>query len=151
LREALFALAAIEDELVPQERRSCLVDVVERRMLKDPRWWQEYYHGGDNEQRLARRYSYSDRVRYYWPDAEFRAARDRLLTNLAARAIPMPLISAYLPEQYGRGELTADPAALAVDRVRGVLRVYAGACDGGLDGRERAGPPARSSNSPKGV
>jgi D-tagatose-1,6-bisphosphate aldolase subunit GatZ/KbaZ len=128
LREALFSLAAIEDELVPEEQRSCLVDVVERRMVEDPRWWQEYYHGDDDEQRLARRYSYSDRVRYYWPDAEVNAAQNRLLANLAACDIPMPLISAHLPEQYGRvrrGELTTDPAALAVDRVRGVLRVYA--------------------------
>lgn len=128
LREALFGLAAIEDELVPKERRSRLVDVVERRMLEEPRWWQGYYHGDDGEQRLARRYSYSDRVRYYWPDAEVRAAQDRLLANLAALDVPMPLISAHLPEQYDRvrrGELPADPAALAVDRVRDVLRVYA--------------------------
>jgi D-tagatose-1,6-bisphosphate aldolase subunit GatZ/KbaZ len=127
LREALFSLAAIEDELVPQEQRSRLVDVVERRMLENPRWWQGYYQGDDDQQRLARRYSYSDRIRYYWPDAEVHAAQSRLLANLAARDIPMPLISARLPEQYDRvrnGELTTDPAALAVDRVRSVLRVY---------------------------
>lgn len=131
LREALFSLAAIEDELVPREERSRLVDVVERRMLEDPRWWQGYYHGDDDEQRLARRYSYSDRIRYYWPDAEIRAAQDLLLGNLADRDIPLPLLSAHLPEQYEKvrhGELTTDPAALAVDRVRDVLRVYARAC-----------------------
>jgi D-tagatose-1,6-bisphosphate aldolase subunit GatZ/KbaZ len=131
LREALFALAAIEDELVPEARRSFLVTVVERRMVENPRWWQEYYHGGDDELRLARRYSYSDRIRYYWPDPQVRAAQDRLLANLAARDIPLPLVSAHLPEQYDRvrrGELTTDPAALAIDRVRDVLRVYARAC-----------------------
>lgn len=131
LREALFALAAIEDELVPEGERSCLVEVVERRMLEDTRWWRGYYQGDDDEQRLARRYSYSDRIRYYWPDAEVRAAQSRLLANLAARDIPLPLISAHLPEQYDRvraAELTADPRALAVDRVRGVLRRYASAC-----------------------
>ena len=128
LREALFALASIEDELVPGEERSRLVDVVERRMLDDPRWWRGYYHGDDDERRLARRYSYSDRIRYYWPDAEVRAAQHRLLTGLAARDIPLPLISAHLPEQYDRvrhGALATDPAALAVDRVRDVLRAYA--------------------------
>lgn len=134
LREALYALAAIEDELVPKEERSALVDVVERRMLENPRWWQGYYHGDADELRLARRYSYSDRVRYYWPDPEVRAAQDRLLTNLTARRIPHPLISAHLPQQYDRvrhGVLPADPAALAVDRVRDVLRAYAYATDGG--------------------
>lgn len=95
LREALYALAAIEDELVPKEERSGLVDVVERRMLEDPRWWQGYYQGDDDERRLARRYSYSDRVRYYWPDPQVHAAQSRLLANLAARPIPLPLISAH--------------------------------------------------------
>lgn len=132
LREALFALAAIEDELVPAAERSALVEVAERRMLADPRWWQGYYHGGDDERRLARRYSYSDRIRYYWPDAEVVAAQDRLLANLSRYGIPLPMISAYLPGQYDRvrhGALTTDPAALAVDRVRDVLRAYAYACD----------------------
>ena len=131
LREALFALAAIEDELVPAAERSALVEVIEKRMLEDPRWWQGYYHGGGDERRLARRYSYSDRIRYYWPDAEVVTAQDRLLANLSRYGIPLPMISAYLPGQYDRvrhGALTADPAALAVDRVRDVLRAYAYAC-----------------------
>ena len=62
------------------------------------------------------------------PEVEGHAAQSRLLTNLAVCDIPMPLISAHLPERYDRvrrAELTTDPAALAVDRVRGVLRVYA--------------------------
>ena len=36
LREALFALAAIEDELVPAAERSRLLEVVEERMLAEP-------------------------------------------------------------------------------------------------------------------
>ena len=36
MREALFALAAIEDELVPEGERSDLLSVVERRMLAEP-------------------------------------------------------------------------------------------------------------------
>jgi D-tagatose-1,6-bisphosphate aldolase subunit GatZ/KbaZ len=131
LREALFALAAIEDELVPPEQRSHLVDTVERVMIARPKWWQSYYPGDASEQRLARRYSYSDRLRYYWPDAEIAAAQRQLVANLTRTGIPLPLLSAFLPAQYlrvRRGELVPEPEALAADRVRDVLRDYATAC-----------------------
>ena len=137
LREALFALAAIENDLVGAEQRSRLVDVVDEVMLEDPHWWQSYYEGGAAEQRLARRYSYSDRMRYYWPHPTIQAAQQRLLTNLRAVEIPLPLLSAHLPAQYERvrrGELVAEPMALAIDRVRDVLRDYAFACQAGEAG-----------------
>ncbi|MGH3317707.1 MAG: D-tagatose-bisphosphate aldolase, class II, non-catalytic subunit [Nocardioidaceae bacterium] len=133
LREALFALAAIEDELVAADRRSRLVHVVEATMLTKPEWWQDYYPGGAEEQRLARRYSYSDRIRYYWSDPIVAAAQERLLANLGDEDIPLPLISAHLPQQYEsvrRGELPVEPRALAIHRVRGVLAAYSRACGG---------------------
>lgn len=135
LREALFALAAIEDELIDAADRSDLVAVVERRMLDDPHWWQGYYEGDASAQLVARRYSYSDRLRYYWPDPQISAAQSRLLANLGAVEIPLPLLSQYLPDQYTRvrhGELAVEPIALAIDRVRDVLRGYARACDPSL-------------------
>ena len=101
-------------------------------MLADPSQWDGYYPGNADEQRLARRYSYSDRLRYYWPDPEVHSAQDRLLANLAGVELPLPLISAHLPDQYvriRRGELSAEPHALVIDHVRDVLRAYAGACD----------------------
>lgn len=131
LREALFALAAIEDELVPTAERSDLVDVVDQVMLARPIWWEGYYEGDERARALARRYSYSDRLRYYWPEAAIVAAQERLLANLRGTGIPLPMLSAHLPEQYARiraGELVADPATIAVDRVRDVLRGYAAAC-----------------------
>ncbi|MDF2826664.1 MAG: D-tagatose-bisphosphate aldolase, class non-catalytic subunit, partial [Mycobacterium sp.] len=106
-------------------------------------YWQGYYdgdvNGGDNKggdnnagaQRTARRYSYSDRLRYYWPDPEIEAARQTLLTNLSRTAIPMPLISQFLPDQYHRiraGLLDTDPRSLVIDKVRDALRPYAHAC-----------------------
>jgi D-tagatose-1,6-bisphosphate aldolase subunit GatZ/KbaZ len=131
LREALFALAAIETELLPTAARSRLPEVVEARMLARPGEWHGYYTGTPEEQALARRYSYSDRLRYYWPDPEISAAVDRLLDNLERRGVPEPLLSAFLPAQYARvrrGELEPSPRELAVDRVRDVLRTYAAAC-----------------------
>jgi D-tagatose-1,6-bisphosphate aldolase subunit GatZ/KbaZ len=131
LREALFALATIEDELLPDADCSHLVDIVERVMLANPKWWQGHYDGDENAQRLARRYSYSDRIRYYWPDPHVAAAQERLLENLRRHTVPLPMLSAHLPDQYLRvraGQLTLDPAALVLDRVRDVLRGYSAAC-----------------------
>jgi D-tagatose-1,6-bisphosphate aldolase subunit GatZ/KbaZ len=132
LREALFALAAIETELVAEADQSHLREVLEARMIAEPSAWQGYYPGNAQQQRIARRYSYSDRLRYYWPDPHVHSAQDRLLANLAALEVPLPLISAYLPDQYARirsGELAAHPRALVIDHVRDVLRAYGRACD----------------------
>jgi D-tagatose-1,6-bisphosphate aldolase subunit GatZ/KbaZ len=131
MREALFAVALIEDELVAPEERSRLIEVLEERMLAEPGYWQGYYEGSADEQRIARRYSYSDRMRYYWPDGPVAAAEARLYENLAAREIPLPLISQFLPDQYARvraGVLAPDARALVMDRVRDALRPYASAC-----------------------
>src|SRR6478609_6135715 len=81
MREALFALALVENELVSRPSRSNLVEVVERRMLSAPEYWQAYYQGDPLAQRTARRYSYSDRL-HYWADDEVDAARQTLLANL---------------------------------------------------------------------
>jgi D-tagatose-1,6-bisphosphate aldolase subunit GatZ/KbaZ len=131
MREALFALTAIEDELVPEGERSELVSVVDRRMQEEPEHWEGYYPGGPEAQRLLRRYSYSDRIRYYWSHPDVENARQRLFSNLADREIPQTLLSQYLPRQYERvreAALAADPESLTIEAVRAVLRVYADAC-----------------------
>ena len=135
LREALFALASIEEELISEGdsgmERSNLLSVIERRMLAEPKQWEGYYPGDPPTQSLLRRYSYSDRIRYYWPDPEIQDAQARLLSNLARLDIPPPLLSQYLPDQYERvrrGELPIEPKALILDHVRDVLRDYAFAC-----------------------
>ncbi len=136
MREALFALSLIEAELVAPQDRSGLVDVVERRMLAEPGHWQSYYEGDPVAQRTARRYSYSDRLRYYWADDDVETARRTLLANLDRTGIPLPLVSQFLPAQYERirsGGLTPDAEALVIDRIRDVLRPYAVACRAAQD------------------
>lgn len=130
LREALFALESIEREVIGTVARSRLRDTLDGSMLADPSWWESFYEGSDVEQALARAYSYSDRVRYYWPVPEVEDAVQRLFANLRATPIPEPLLSQYLPAQFERvraGELSTDPEELAIDRVRDVLRMYAAA------------------------
>jgi D-tagatose-1,6-bisphosphate aldolase subunit GatZ/KbaZ len=131
MREALFALALIESELLPRPSRSNLVEVIERRMLAEPAHWASYYEGDPLAQRTARRYSYSDRLRYYWADPDVDAARQTLLANLDRTGIPLPLISQFLPAQYHRirsGDLAPVAQSLVMDRIRDALRPYAHAC-----------------------
>lgn len=133
LREALFSLAAIEEELLPAKAISGLRRELENVMQDRPEYWQSHYHGDSNTRRLARSYSYSDRMRYYWPDAQVDSAYERLVRNLADTPIPLPLISQYLPLQYAKvreGSLSAAPHALIIDHIQDVLRQYHAACQG---------------------
>ena len=116
---------------MPAGECSRLREVVDEVMVHRPEWWQGYYEGDEAAQRVARRYSYSDRLRYYWPDPQVEAAVERLMSNLRAFPPPLPLISAHLPAQYDRvraGALASEPTALVLDHVRDVLRAYSTAC-----------------------
>jgi len=131
MREALFALTYIEEILVAKEQQSCLRDICEAQMLEAPKNWQRFYQVPASQGLVYRRYSYSDRIRYYWNDARVNKAVDVLLANLSAQEIPMPLISQFMPEQYQairQGLLHADPKQLVLNKIMQVTAVYAEAC-----------------------
>ena len=130
LRETLYSLAALERELLPEAARSNLMETMEAVMLAHPADWQKYYHGSAEQRKLLRIYSYSDRIRYYWPDPRIGAALKTLIANLADQPPPDILLSRYLPSQYRRlraGELSRDPEALILDKIKDALRPYAAA------------------------
>ena len=133
-REAVFALSDMENEWLGNRRGLSLSQVpeaLEQAMLSNPAHWKAYYHGDEMELRFARRYSFSDRSRYYWPDASVERELQKLLDNLTAVPAPLTLVSQYLPEQYDAvraGALHNHPADLIRNRIRKVLRVYARAC-----------------------
>lgn len=131
MREALFALAEIETYLIAQEKCSRLRETVEQAMLASPKDWMSHYHGTENEQRLLRIFSYSDRIRYYWFVPEVQAATDRLMQNLRATPIPETLLSAYLPLEYvalRSGTLKVDPTEIVLHATKRSLQPYAAAC-----------------------
>lgn len=131
LREAWFALAAIERELIPFGRQSQLPAVLEQRMLAEPKHWLKHYAGTPAEQHRLRAFALSDRCRYYWGDAAVQAALATLIANLEQQAMPLPLLSQFMPEQFDAvlaGELQAQPRALAQHKVGLVLARYARAC-----------------------
>jgi D-tagatose-1,6-bisphosphate aldolase subunit GatZ/KbaZ len=126
-REAVFALAAMEEELYPLAERSHLEAVLEAVMVARPKYWQQYYGGDSEAQRFACKYSYSDRVRYYWPEPAVQAALSSLFENLRRKPTPLTLISQFMPVQYRRvraGELANEPKALALDKIQRVLEDY---------------------------
>ncbi len=99
LREALYGLDAIADVLSGGERAGGLAATMEEIMLAQPSHWAGHYSGTADEQRLQRHFSYSDRIRYYWPDARAATAVDELLARLP-EAIPETLISQHLARLY---------------------------------------------------
>jgi len=143
LREALFALALVEEEWLggdPALETSHLIERVERAMSEQPQYWQGYYRGSAAQVRMACKYSYSDRIRYYWPLPVLQEAIARLIENLQRHAPPVSLLSQYLPAQTAKirsGELANEPEALIRDKIGAVLEDYAWATGtGGGEGCE---------------
>jgi len=129
LREALFALAHIEEVLAPvySFTSSCLRDVLDQEMYRDDSHWKRHYHGTDAEKALKRAYSYSDRSRYYLPVAAVSEAVLSLMENLSGCDIPLPLIRQYLPSQYYRiinKVLDNDPYVLLYDHIGDCIDEY---------------------------
>jgi D-tagatose-1,6-bisphosphate aldolase subunit GatZ/KbaZ len=131
MREALWALAQIEAELLPAGRSSELRATVLAAMNADPRHWEKYYTSTGAQLALDQQYSLSDRVRYYWPLASVQRALARLLANLEANPPPLSLLSQYLPQAYAAvrsGTLAANARDWVLHHVDGVLQQYSAAC-----------------------
>ncbi len=97
-REAVFALALIEDELIKEGLRSNIIRVLDDVMVKHPEHWQKYYRGDEAEQAFKRKYSLSDRARYYWVQPEVQNAFEQLMNNLGKRVLPYSLLSQFVEE-----------------------------------------------------
>ncbi|HZW04487.1 MAG TPA: class II D-tagatose-bisphosphate aldolase, non-catalytic subunit [Anaerolineaceae bacterium] len=133
-REAVFALAMMEEEWLswqPGVELSRLREKLEQAMLSDSGHWDRYYAGSPAERAFARRYSFSDRSRYYWPAPEVQAAVERLVANFEQHPAPLSLLSQFMPAQYRRvraGSLENRPQALIEDRIMDVAADYSYAC-----------------------
>src|SRR5260221_668923 len=126
-----FGLAAIEQELIGCDKRSGMIDVLEDAMLGNPQYWNHHYQGNERAQHILRRYSYSDRVRYYWTDPKVQQAVAKLMENIDSAQIPETMLSQYLPEQYlamRSGTVLSCAEELLLHKVRTALAPYADAC-----------------------
>lgn len=131
LRETLYGLDQIAQVLVPSHVPNSLQATMEELMLLHPVHWRSYYHGDAVELRVQRHFSYSDRIRYYWPDPKARQAVDRLMGLLGDRVIPETLVSQYLAAAYpavAAGTVVTSARELLRSSIERVLDIYAQAC-----------------------
>ena len=79
MREALFSLAYMEEMMFhgTDVETSHFIDVLEEAMLEEPKNWSKHYHGNDAELWFKRKFSFSDRSRYYMPKPAVAAAKDK--------------------------------------------------------------------------
>jgi D-tagatose-1,6-bisphosphate aldolase subunit GatZ/KbaZ len=131
MREAVFGLARIEEEWIPDSNRSNIRSVLDRVMTEYPENWKAYYRGNPHHLKIARAYSLSDRIRYYWPNADVSEALSVLTKNLLDNPAPLPLIAQYLPyeaEAIRRNQIINDPRAIIRHRIQLTLSRYSKAC-----------------------
>lgn len=129
MREALFALSYMEDMMFHgrEDEASHFIDVLEKAMLEEPKNWKKHYHGNENELWFKRKFSFSDRSRYYMPNSEVAAAKEKLITNLRNEGISLAALSQFMPIQYTKvreGVLENDPEALILDRITNTIDEY---------------------------
>jgi len=132
-REAVQALAIIEEIFLGGRKGitcSALMDVMERLMTGNPEHWRHHYHDLDFSPAMARQYSYSDRIRYYWPLTKAMETTALLINNLNMYPPPLSLVSQYLPVQYQavrEGQIGNKPLHLIEHKIREILKQYASA------------------------
>lgn len=130
-REALFGLSFLEDYLIAEEQRSQLLETIEKVMLQEPKDWNKYYSGSEQALALKRKFSLSDRIRYYWAKPEIQKSVEHLIQNLSGIDLPLGLISQYFPQEtleILEGSLTASPEKLIEAHIQRVLSRYQQAC-----------------------
>jgi D-tagatose-1,6-bisphosphate aldolase subunit GatZ/KbaZ len=130
-REALFALEIIEKEVFTKKKDIALSDltnILEIRMKQNPKYWRKYYIGESEEElSFKRKYSLSDRIRYYWNDSVVQESLLKLLHNLAKIEIPSTLISQFLPESFDGTrckQIKNLPEVLIINRILKVIDKY---------------------------
>ncbi len=129
-REVLFGLTFIEKDWLSGSKTvllSNLLELVEQVMAKNPKFWIAHYRGKEDELKFARKYSLSDRIRYYWPDPQIQKSMKTLLSNLSRKPIPLTLLSQYLPNQCRAikyGEIRNHPLAIISHKIREVIKIY---------------------------
>ena len=127
-REGLYALSFIEDEVckVNGNTPSNFREVLDNEMLKNNSHWIKHYHGTQEEIALKRKYSFSDRSRYYYATEPVKKAIDTLLNNLKD-GCPLNLLSQFMPIQYTKvreGTLKNDPKELVLDKIGNTIDEY---------------------------
>lgn len=128
LREGIFALEYIERAIhasAPEGGYSNFAQTLDAAMMENPENWIRHYHGSAEEIALKRKYSLSDRCRYYLGDKRVTEAFGRLCKNVGS--IPLGLLMQHMPKQADKvlsGELRPDAESLVKSKIKDVLDTY---------------------------
>jgi D-tagatose-1,6-bisphosphate aldolase subunit GatZ/KbaZ len=131
LREALYALDQIAATLQLPGEHKRLQHTMETLMRDKPHYWDKYYHGDEHALQVQRHFSYSDRIRYYWPLEIASEAVQTLFAELGDRLIPETLVSQFMPQLYPevvKGTVVASAKGLVIAAIGHVLKQYQNAC-----------------------
>ena len=64
-------------------------------MKLNPKYWEKYYKGNEDETGFEMKYSFSDSIRYYWNNEEVKNSLNHLIQNLSEHKIPLTLLSQF--------------------------------------------------------
>ena len=96
-------------------------------MCADPKNWVHYYGGSEKEKEIKRKYSFSDRSRYYMSRPVVEAAQEKLFANIDSLKIPMSMLKQFMPIQYIKvrdGSLRMKARSLVKDSVVTLVEDY---------------------------
>ena len=130
LREALYGLDSIADVMEGTPPSGRLMAEMENVMQNSPANWAKYYSGDKTELWLQRHFSYSDRIRYYWPDATAAAAVEKLRMRLKGKDIPQPILSQFLHPDLIATASEPTFEGLLIASVERILKIYSKASNG---------------------
>jgi len=119
-REALYALDSLR---TPQGGLHAAMEAV---MTHDPTHWKSHYKGDSETLSQLRHFSLADRIRYYWPTTDARAAVQALVADFDA-TIPDAVLRAAFPKSVlDRAEALQGPqvARLVDAQIEAALAPY---------------------------
>jgi D-tagatose-1,6-bisphosphate aldolase subunit GatZ/KbaZ len=131
-REAVFSLAMMETELFPFDEVSNIIAIMDEVMVQYPEYWSGYYHGTPEEKAFKRKFSLSDRIRYYWSQPKVECAFRKLMMNLSNQELPLTLMSQYAPSELNilqEKDLPFTPDNIISTKITHVLDRYWQACE----------------------
>jgi len=124
LREGLFAIDYMLEQFIEM---GGFVEAIEKAMMDNPANWEKYYSGTEFEKKIKRKFSYSDRWRYYANEPEVEGAVIKMFNDFEDCDMPLNILSQFMPSQYGKvrnGEFAMKAEVLVEDKVKEVLDKY---------------------------
>lgn len=128
LRESLFSLSIMEELLIKNENeRANFIEFLDKIMVENPKDWEKYYIGSENEKELSRKYSFSDRSRYYLSREDIESNIELLFKNIDSIEFPVGMIKQFFPSAFNKiinNEMSLNSRNLVKSNIINVIKDY---------------------------